>query len=174
MPNPSFLSRRLRLPSHLLSFFISHSNITFLSLPVVHNLSIRLKSFLSCRWGPHCVCYLSQQGGWKGESLMEEGWEEGIVWHTGRETETMIGEGGPWGVEWIYLLLRCRSFVCACVYVCVELTTQRPSLLYCCLSLKQKLSGGDRLAASLISALFPPVWDPLLTQTQFWSVTNKF
>lgn len=45
--------------------------------------------------------------------------------------------------------------VCVCVIVSVKLTAQRPSRLYCCLSPQQKLSGGDRLAASLISALFP-------------------
>lgn len=83
-----------------------------------------------------------------------------------RETEAMIGERGPlWGAEWIYLLLRWRVVcdgvsVCVRMCVCVKLT-QRPTRLYCCLSLQQKLSGADRLAASLISALFPSPRVPL-------------
>lgn len=41
-----------------------------------------------------------------------------------------------------------------CVLVCACTSTRALySLLYCCLSLKQKLSGADRLAASLITIL---------------------
>lgn len=78
----------------------------------------------------------------------------------------MIGEGS-WGGGCEDL----SEFTCSsggelrvCVIVCVKLT-QRPTLLYCCLSPQQKLSGGDRLAASLISGLFPPLRDPLSTHS---------
>lgn len=52
--------------------------------------------------------------------------------------------------------------MCARACACVR------SVLYCCLSLKQKLSGSDRLAAPLITALFPSLSSPL----HFWSLTN--
>jgi len=168
MPNPSFLSRRLRLSSHLLHFFISHSNITFLSLSAVHSISIRLNGFLSCRWGPHCVCYLSQQGGWKGrESLTEEG----VVWHAGRETEAMIGEGGP-ERSWVNLPASPVAKLCVCV--CGVNDTAANSTLLLFIPAAKAVTGGDRLAESLISALFPLLWDPFSPQTHFWSVTNRF
>lgn len=104
----------------------------------------------------------------------EEGREEGVVWHAGRETEAMIGERGP-ARSWVNLPAPPVAS-CARVIVCVKLTTQRPTRLYCCLSPQQKLSGGYRLAAALISALFPSLWDPLSTHSLLifpkWIVTN--
>lgn len=106
--------------------------------------------------------------------LTEEGREEGVVWHAGREA---VGWGWGWGGVRSWVNLPAPPVAsCVCDSVCVKLTAQRPTLLYCCLSLQQKLSGGDRLAASLISALFPPLWDPLSTHSllifHIWIVTN--
>lgn len=140
-------------------FFIGHLNASTLFLPLslslllsispVHNLSIRLKSPLSCGWGPHCVSYLSQQGGWKefdgGEGREEERKAGKGCCHV---LDGWRGGGQRRRVDCIYLCVR--------VFVCVPLRASARalySLLYCCLSLKQKLSGADRLAASLITTL---------------------
>lgn len=75
----------------------------------------------------------------------------------------MLLEGWGGGREEELTEFTCVS-VCVCLFVCVCVCVSARvcvcaqaralySLLYCCLSLKQKLSGADRLAASLITTL---------------------